>query len=115
MAICQSFDDLLKNPRLLPEESLIAVYFKNGRGGIIFGLDVRSHKLTPGHLVLPHTGAFNSYDVAAVVKEARTRASFLADELRSNSRQSGDHRSEPLRRNANQAADIWSMPPWPWR
>jgi len=35
MAISHSFDDLLKNARLLPEESLIAVHFKGGKGGIV--------------------------------------------------------------------------------
>jgi hypothetical protein len=113
MAIPQPLDDLLKSPTLLPEESLIAVHLKGGRGGIIFGLDSRSHKLTPGHLVVPHSGAFSGYDVDAVVDAARTRASFLANELRSN-RTSGDDRSDG--RNADQRRpDPWSLPPWPWR
>jgi hypothetical protein len=118
MAISQSFDDLLKNARLLPEESLIAVHFKGGKGGIVFGLDARSHSLTPGHIVLPHSGTFSGYDVAAVVEEARMRASFLADELRSNRRQSGDRRAEQPSHNADQAATMPErclLPPWPWR
>lgn len=121
MSVPQSVDDLFKNPTLLPDESLIAVHLKGGRGGIIFGFDTRSHKLTPGHFVLPHSGAFSGYDVAAVVDAARTRASFLADELRTKRRESGQDQSE--RRNADQAPavppqrkpDPWSLPPWPWR
>jgi len=120
MAISQSFDNLLKNPTLLPDESLIAVHLKGGRGGIIFGLDTRSHELTPGHLVIPHSGAVRGYDVAAVVDAARTRASFLANELRSNSRRSSADQSE--QRNDQAASvppqrkpDPWSLPPWPWR
>jgi hypothetical protein len=105
MAISPPLDDLLKSPTLLPEESLIAVHLKGGRGGIIFGLDTRSHKLAPGHLVVPHSGAFSGYDVDAVVDAARTRASFLANELQWN-RASGDDRRKP---------DPWSLPPWPWR
>jgi hypothetical protein len=75
------FDDLLKNPRSLPDKPAIAVHFKGGRGGILFELDRRSRKLTPGHRILPHSGTLAGYDVAAVVEEARMRASILADEI----------------------------------
>jgi hypothetical protein len=113
MAISQPLDDLLKNPTLLPEESLIAVHLKGGRGGIIFGLDSQSHKLTPGHLVVPHSGAFSGYDVDAVVDAARTRASYLANELQSNRTSSG---SRIDRSNVDQRKpDPSSLPPWPWR
>jgi hypothetical protein len=75
------FDDLLKSPRPLPEKPAIAVHFKGGRGGILFELDGTSRKLTPGHRILPHSGALAGYDVSAVVEEARIRAAILADEI----------------------------------
>jgi hypothetical protein len=81
MAIRRPFDDLLKNPRPLHDKPAIAVHFKGGRGGILFEFDGRSRKLTPGHQILPHSGALAGYDVAAVVEEARKRASILADKI----------------------------------
>ena len=81
MGIRRPFDDLLKNPRPLPDEHAIAVHFKGGRGGILFELDDRSRKLTPGHHILPHSGALAGYDIAAVVEEARIRAAILADKI----------------------------------
>lgn len=113
MAISQPLDDLLKKPTLLPEESLIAVHLKGGRGGIIFGLDSQSRKLTPGHLVVPHSGAFSGYDVDAVVDAARTQASYLANELQSN-RTSGGYRSDRSIIDQRKP-DPSSLPPWPWR
>lgn len=112
------FDDLLKEPRSLPDESAIAIHFKGGRGGILFGFDAQSHELTSDHHILPHSGALAGYNVAAVVEEARRRVSILADEMRS--KQSGNHQNE--RRNADQAelpsnakSDPSPLPPWPWR
>jgi hypothetical protein len=81
MGIRRPFDELLKNPRPLPDKSAIAVHFKGGRGGILFELDETSHKLSSGHHILPHSGALAGYDVAAVVEEARMRASILADKI----------------------------------
>jgi hypothetical protein len=81
MGIRRPFDDLLKNPRSLPDQPAIAVHLKGGRGGILFELDGQSHKLTACHRILPHSGALAGYDVAAVVEEARTRAAILADKI----------------------------------
>jgi hypothetical protein len=120
MAISQSFDDLLKHPRSLPEESAIAVHFKGGRGGILFGFDTQSHQLTADHHILPHAGALAGHNIAAVVEEARRRASILASLLRSSGGQSGDYRSE-RQSDTDQAvttpqiSDRSSLPPWPWR
>ena len=121
MAISQSFDDLLKNPRSLPEESAIAVHFKGGRGGILFGFDTQSHQLTADHHILPHAGALAGHDVAAVVEEARRRAALLANRLRSSGGKCGDYRSE-RQRDTDQAVTTSqtgrgrsSLPPWPWR
>jgi hypothetical protein len=81
MGIRRPFDDLLKNPRPLPDRPAIAVHLKGGRGGILFEFDGQSHKLTSGHHILPHSGALAGYDVAAVVEEARERAAILADKI----------------------------------
>jgi hypothetical protein len=98
------FDDILKSPKSLPDESAIAVHFKGGRGGILFGFDAQSQNLTPEHHILPHSGALAGYDVAAVVEEARHRASKLADTLRLN--MSEPSRGERQQRSADQAASI---------
>lgn len=100
------FDDILKSPKSLPDESAIAVPFKGGRGGILFGFDAQSHNLTPEHHILPHSGALAGYDVAAVVEEARHRASMLADTLRSNMSEPDIDRSERQQRSADQAASV---------
>jgi hypothetical protein len=100
------FDDILKNPKSLPDESAIAVHFKGGRGGILFGFDAQSHNLTPEHHILPHSGALAGYDIAAVVEEARHRASMLADTLRLDMIEPGSDRSEQQQRNADQAASV---------
>jgi hypothetical protein len=100
------FDDILKSPKSLPEESAIAVHFKGGRGGILFGFDAQSQNLTPEHHILPHSGALAGYDVAAVVAEARHRASKLADKLRLSMSKPGRNRSERQQRNAHQAASV---------
>jgi hypothetical protein len=112
------FDDILKNPKSLPNESAIAVHFKGGRGGILFGFDAQSHNLTPEHHILPHSGALAGYDIAAVVEEARHRASMLADTLRLDMSEPGSDRREQQQRNAAQAAlvspkrkaDRWLLP-----
>jgi hypothetical protein len=102
MAISQTFDDVLKDPRLLPDESAIAVHFRGGHGGILFGFDSQSRNLASGHHILPHAGALAGYDVAAVVAEARRRAAILVRLLPSHWMPSG----QPERS---------SLPPWPWR
>jgi hypothetical protein len=112
------FDDILKNPKSLPDESAIAVHFKGGRGGILFGFDAQSQNLTPEHHILPHSGALAGYDVAAVVEEARHRASKLADTLRLNMSEPSRDRSERQQRKAAQTpsgsgrrrADRWLLP-----
>jgi hypothetical protein len=110
------FDDILKSPKSLPDESAIAVHFKGGRGGILFGFDAQSQNLTPEHHILPHSGALAGYDVAAVVEEARHRASKLADKLRLNMSEPSRDRSERRQRNADQVssakrkADRWLLP-----
>jgi hypothetical protein len=99
------FDEILKSPKSLPDESAIAVHFKGGRGGILFGVDAQSQNLTPEHHILPHSGALAGYDVAAVVGEARHRASKLADTLRLS--------MSEQQRNPDQAkgrADRWLLP-----
>jgi hypothetical protein len=100
------FDDILKSPKSLPDESAIAVHFKGGRGGILFGFDAQSQNLTPEHHILPHSGALAGYDVAAVVEEARHRAAKLADTLRLNVGEPGHDRSERQQRTADQAASV---------
>lgn len=111
------FDDILKSPKSLPDESAIAVHFKGGRGGILFGFDAQSQNLTPDHHILPHSGALAGYDVAAVVAEARHRASMLADTLRLNMSEPGGNRGKRQKRDADQApsasprrkADRWLL------
>lgn len=105
------FDDILKKPKSLPDESAIAVHFKGGRGGILFGFDAESHNLSPEHHILPHSGALAGYDVAAVVKEARHRASLLADTLRLNtSEPSRDRRQRQPRNTDKRKAERWLLP-----
>jgi hypothetical protein len=109
------FDDILKSPKSLPDESAIAVHFKGGRGGILFGFDAQSQNLTPEHHILPHSGALAGYDVAAVVEEARHRASKLADTLRLNVSEPSRDRSERQRKAATSVsgkrkADRWLLP-----
>jgi hypothetical protein len=112
------FDDILKSAKSLPDESAIAVHFKGGRGGILFGFDAQSHNLTPEHHILPHSGALAGYDVAAVVEEARHRASRLADTLRLNLSEYSEDRSGRQQGSADQAtavspkrkADRWLLP-----
>lgn len=100
------FDDILKSAKSLPDESAIAVHLQGGRGGILFGFDAQSHNLTPEHHILPHSGALAGYDVAAVVEEARHRASRLADTLRLNISEHGEDRSERQQGSADQAASV---------
>jgi hypothetical protein len=106
------FDELLKNAKSLPDESAIAVHFKGGRGGILFGVDAQSHNLTPEHHILPHSGALAGYDIAAVVEEARHRASILADTLRLDVKSPSSHLSDRQQGSADQAASEsrWQLP-----
>jgi hypothetical protein len=111
------FDELLKNAKSLPDESAIAVHFKGGRGGILFGVDAQSHNLTPEHHILPHSGALAGYDIAAVVEEARHRASILADRLRLDMKSPSSHLSDRQLGSSDQAAsespmirDRWQLP-----
>jgi hypothetical protein len=110
------FDEILKMPKSLPDESAIAVHFKGGRGGILFGFDAQSQNLTPEHHILPHSGALAGYDVAAVVEEARHRASKLADSLRLSepSRDRSDRQqrkgAQVPSKSAKQKADRWLLP-----
>jgi hypothetical protein len=112
------FDELLKNAKSLPDESAIAVHFKGGRGGILFGFDAQSHNLTPEHHILPHSGALAGYDIAAVVEEARHRASILADRLRLDMKSPSSQQSDRQQDSADQAASVspkkrddrWQLP-----
>jgi hypothetical protein len=106
------FDELLKKAKSLPDESAIAVHFKGGRGGILFGVDAQSHNLTPEHHILPHSGALAGYDIAAVVEEARHRASILADRLRLDMKSPSSHLSGRQQGSAGQAASEsrWQLP-----
>jgi hypothetical protein len=119
MAISQMFDDLLKDPRLLPDESAIAVHFKGGHGGILFGFDTHSRHLASGHHILPHAGALAGYDVTAVVEEARRRASSLLQLLPLNSMPTSqdryDRHDDLDHATPQTASDRSSLPPWPWR
>jgi hypothetical protein len=104
--IAAVFDEILKSPKSLPDESAIAVHFKGGRGGILFVFDAQSQNLTPEHHILPHSGALAGYDVAAVVEEARHRASKLAGTLRL----SMSEQQQPNPDQAMRSADRWLLP-----